>query len=260
LTIAGKEGDVVLAQQPASAAPPVMPRVGEGAARSLEVGVEGEGGSGWAALGARRHDVLVGAARDARVEPAAESHVVADFAGLVEDVRGRFLHRRGQARPHLAGQARDGLAGGGPEGAVGEAREADAPASEGHAPAQAAGDEGAIGRELGGAAHGAGVVGEVAIDLVADDEQAELAGRLDHIGDERGRGERACRVIGQGEDQLARAPALSATGSDDLAQRAGVRNAAGFASDRHLQHPLAGQRGLRRVADPRRPRQYDVAG
>ena len=102
-----------------------------------------------------------------------------------------------------------------PSGAVGEPREADAPAAEGHALAQPVGHEGALRRQLGRAAERVGIVGEVAVDLVGNDQEVLLA-RRSRRPPAPARARRACR---------SGCPAASARGCRDAARRRGRRRA-----------------------------------
>ena len=228
-------------------------------AQRLEVGIEVEGARRRAAERAGGGDLLVGRDRDESVQAPAADDVLADLVGLAEDVGGRVLHRSGEARPHLAGHPAQRGRRLGAERPVRQPAEPDPPAAEGHALAQPVGDEDALGQQRGGAEQRLGLVGEVAVDLVADDEQAVLAGDVAHRLDERRGRDRARRVVGEGEDEDRRFVAGRARRAEHLAQGFGVGDAARLLGDRHVEHALAGQRGLRRVAHPRRAGQDDVA-
>ena len=121
----------------------------------------------------------VGGERGRAMESAAPVDVRDDLGRLVQHVRGDVLHRRGRARPDLAGQSEQCLARRAAGRALRKADEADPPAAERHVLAQPARDVGPFGEVLGRAADLAGLVREIAVDLVRDDAEAVLLGDLD---------------------------------------------------------------------------------
>ena len=120
--------------------------------------------------------------------------------------------------------------------------------------AQAGGDERALGQELGGADEALRLVGEVAVDLVADDQQARRVGDLADLADELRGGDVPVGLSGSVSTSTPGRAPMPAASRERGAQLRGVGHAAGLRADRHADHPLAGDRRVGGVAHPARER------
>ena len=120
------------------------------------------------------------------------------------DGRG-VLDRGGRRRPYLAADAEHRLAQRPAKRPIGHPGHADPPAAERQVLAQRRGDHGAVRCDRRRAEHrGGGVVDEVAVDLVGDDDQAVLVGDPAQGPDRVRPGQPAGRVVGHPEQQRAR--------------------------------------------------------
>jgi len=231
-----------------------------------EVGVEVEGGL------RRRHDGAGGREAaghrpdDLPVQPAAERDPLGQFGRVAEGEGGRLLDRRGrrgpdlaadadQARPQPPAQVLAGLR----VGAARQPRGTDPPAAQGEALAECGGDD----RAARGVERRAGerhrrVVHEVPVDLVGDDDQVVLLGDLAQFPDRPVPGQRAGRVVREGEDDRTDLAPVGAGLPHGGSELAGVGHAALAGPDVHEVGPGAEQAGLRRVGDPAGPGHRDI--
>ena len=187
------------------------------------------------------------------MQAAAAVAVVDQFGGFGEGVGGGLLYRGGGAGPDLAGHAQEPAAHAVADLGVGQAQHTDAPAAQGEVLAQPGGDDGALGREVGGAVHPHFVVvgvDQIAVDLVGDDEQVELAGDLGQAA----HGLLACdgpgRVVGHGDHDGVDGAALVAGVGDGGVQQVGLGDPALPGGGGNHDGAAADQTALGGVTDP----------
>ena len=108
-------------------------------------------------------------------------------------------------------------------------------------------------------AGGGGIVDQVAVDLVGDDRQIELAGHLDDPPDGVRGGQRSAGVVGQRDQQRAHLTSPGPRAQDRGHDVLGIRHPSLAGGRRNEQGTRPDQVGLGGVADPARHRQHDVA-
>ncbi len=152
-----------------------------------------------------------------------------------------------------------GVAHGGP-GGVGEAGDGDRPGCGREGSGQVGEDRDVVRAHLGGAEQDgvARPVHGVAPGLVADDVQSLPDRRLARLADQLGRGDRGGGVVGDGEEQKLRPPALGPDPADGLQEGVRVGDAAAFGRGRHVVRGAAEQPGLRHPGGRAGARHEDV--
>src|SRR5699024_6558587 len=162
------------------------------------------------------------------VQATAAVDVVAQLHRFGEGVGGRLLDRGRWARPDLAGHAQQATAQTVTDLGVGQAQHPKSPPTKGQVLAQAGGDDGAFGCELGGTVHldlflsllhG---VDQVAVDLVRDDHQIEFAVDLGQVPYGFDAGDGAGGVVGRGDHDGVDLAPLPACVDDGGVQKIGL--------------------------------------
>ena len=193
------------------------------------------------------------------MEGAAAGYSFGNIWGFVEGESRRVLdgHRRGG--PDLAADAQQPVAQAVPGRAVGQPGHADPPAAEGEALAERGRDHRPLRREGGRARERcAGVVHQVAVDLVGDDDQVVGRGDVAEFAHGARAGEPAGRVVRQRDDHRADPPAVLARRLDGPGEPVRVADAALPGRCGHEMRADTDHAGLGGVADPAWPGHGDV--